>query len=49
MIGLIEIEQSRATAAERGGAAFSLRDLHDRLLAFGQQPLPSLRRELAVV
>ncbi len=47
MIGMIEIERARATAAEHGGAAFSLRDFHDRLLALGQLPLPSLRRELS--
>jgi uncharacterized protein (DUF885 family) len=46
MVGMIEIERARATAAERDGATFSLRDFHDRLLALGQLPLPSLRREL---
>jgi uncharacterized protein (DUF885 family) len=47
MIGMIEIERAREQAARRDGAAFSLRDFHDRLLALGQLPLPALRRELA--
>jgi uncharacterized protein (DUF885 family) len=47
MIGMIEIERARASAAERAAAAFSLKDFHDRLLALGQLPLPALRRELA--
>jgi len=47
MVGMIEIERARATTAEHGGTAFSLRDFHDRLLALGQLPLPSLRRELS--
>jgi uncharacterized protein (DUF885 family) len=46
MIGMIEIERARRAAAEREGAAFSLPDFHDRLLALGQLPLPALRREL---
>ena len=46
MIGMIEIERAREAAAEREGAAFSLSDFHDRLLALGQLPLPALRREL---
>lgn len=46
-IGQFEIERCRAAAAERGGAAFSLSDFHDRLLALGSLPLPVLRRELA--
>ncbi len=46
MIGMIEIERARQAAAEREGAAFSLPDFHDRLLALGQLPLPALRREL---
>lgn len=47
MIGMIEIERARQVTAEREGAAFSLPDFHDRLLALGQLPLPALRRELA--
>jgi uncharacterized protein (DUF885 family) len=46
-IGQFEIERHRAAAAEREGAAFSLRDFHDRLLALGSLPLTALRRELA--
>jgi uncharacterized protein (DUF885 family) len=46
MIGMIEIERARHGATERDGAAFSLPDFHDRLLALGQLPLPALRREL---
>ena len=47
MVGMIEIERARATAADRDGAGFSLRDFHDHLLSLGQLPLPSLRRELS--
>ncbi len=43
MIGMIEIEKARAAAAASG---MPLRQLHDRLLGFGQLPLPALRREL---
>ncbi len=46
MIGMIEVERARHAATEREGAAFSLPDFHDRLLALGQLPLPALRREL---
>jgi uncharacterized protein (DUF885 family) len=45
-IGQIEIERWRAEAAQRSGPAFSLKDFHDRLLALGSLPLPSLAREL---
>ena len=45
MIGMIEIEKARATAEAREGDAFSLPDFHDRLLALGTVPLPSLTRE----
>ena len=45
MIGMIEIEKARATAEAREGDAFSLPDFHDRLLAMGTVPLPSLTRE----
>ncbi len=45
-IGQIEIERWRAEAAQRSGSAFSLKDFHDRLLALGSLPLPSLEREL---
>ncbi|HEY3209839.1 MAG TPA: DUF885 domain-containing protein [Actinomycetota bacterium] len=45
-IGQIEIERWRAQAAERSGSTFSLRGFHDRLLALGSLPLPSLAREL---
>jgi uncharacterized protein (DUF885 family) len=46
MIGMIEIDRARATASERDGASFSLRDFHDRALALGQLPLPAFRREM---
>jgi uncharacterized protein (DUF885 family) len=46
MIGMIEIEKARAAAADRDGSAFSLRDFHDRVLAQGQLPLPSFRKEM---
>ncbi|MGQ0668662.1 MAG: DUF885 domain-containing protein [Actinomycetota bacterium] len=46
-LGQIEIERARAQTAEREGAAFSLPDFHDRLLALGSIPLPALQRELA--
>ncbi len=46
MIGMIEIEKARAAAASREGSAFSLRDFHDRVLAQGQLPLPSFRKEM---
>lgn len=45
-IGQLEIERWRAEAAQRAGSAFSLQDFHDRLLALGSLPLPSLEREL---
>jgi uncharacterized protein (DUF885 family) len=45
MTGMIEIEKARAAAESREGDAFSLRDFHDRLLAMGTVPLPSLTRE----
>jgi uncharacterized protein (DUF885 family) len=46
MVGMIAIERARAAAAERDGAAFSLKAFHDRLLGLGQLPLPALVREL---
>ncbi len=45
-IGQFEIQRQREAATAREGAAFSLRDFHDRLLALGTLPLPALRREL---
>jgi uncharacterized protein (DUF885 family) len=45
-IGQIEIERWRSEAARRSGPAFSLKEFHDRLLALGALPLPSLEREL---
>jgi uncharacterized protein (DUF885 family) len=45
-IGQIEIERWRAEAAQRSGSSFSLKAFHDRLLALGSLPLPSLEREL---
>jgi uncharacterized protein (DUF885 family) len=46
-IGQIEIERWRREAAEREGAAFSLKGFHDRLLALGSLPLTAIERELA--
>jgi uncharacterized protein (DUF885 family) len=46
MTGMIEIQEARARAEEREGAAFDIKAFHDRLLALGQLPLPALRREL---
>ena len=46
MVGMIEIERAREAAAAKDGAAFSLTDFHDRILALGSLPLPSLLREL---
>ena len=45
MTGMIEIEKARTGAEAREGDAFSLRDFHDRLLALGTVPLPTLARE----
>lgn len=46
MVGMVEIEDARRRTEEKEGAAFDLRDFHDRLLALGQLPLQTLRREL---
>ena len=48
MVGMIEIEKARDATREREGAAFSLRDFHDRVLAVGQLPLPSFRRAFGI-
>ncbi|HEX8100495.1 MAG TPA: DUF885 domain-containing protein, partial [Actinomycetota bacterium] len=45
-IGQIEIERWRAETQGREGSAFSLRDFHDRLLAMGSLPLPTMHEEL---
>jgi uncharacterized protein (DUF885 family) len=47
MTGMVEIENARSAAANRDGAAFSLKDFHDKLLGLGEPPLGSLRREMA--
>ena len=47
MVGMIRIQDARAAAEAREGADFSLRDFHDRLLALGTVPLPSLDRALS--
>ncbi|HEX2088323.1 MAG TPA: DUF885 domain-containing protein [Actinomycetota bacterium] len=47
-VGQMEIERSRDEAASREGSAFSLRHFHDRLLAMGSLPLPTMRRELEI-
>jgi uncharacterized protein (DUF885 family) len=46
MVGMIEVERARESAAAKDGEEFSLRDFHDRILALGSLPLPSLLREL---
>jgi uncharacterized protein (DUF885 family) len=48
MIGMIDIERAREVTAARQGAAFSLRDFHDHVLAQGQLPLPSFRRVFGI-
>jgi uncharacterized protein (DUF885 family) len=45
MIGQLEIRACRERAATANGG-FDLRDFHDRLLALGSVPLPTLRREM---
>ncbi|HSD48799.1 MAG TPA: DUF885 domain-containing protein [Actinomycetota bacterium] len=45
-IGQFEIEARREETERRDGAAFSLRDFHDQVLALGTLPLPAFRREL---
>jgi uncharacterized protein (DUF885 family) len=45
MIGMLQIRACRERAAAATDA-FDLRDFHDRLLALGSVPLPSLRREM---
>jgi uncharacterized protein (DUF885 family) len=44
MVGQLEIRACRERAASAGD--FDLRDFHDRLLALGSVPLPTLRREM---
>jgi uncharacterized protein (DUF885 family) len=44
MTGMIEIQRARESEAARLGAAFSLKDFHDRVLELGEVPLPSFRR-----
>jgi uncharacterized protein (DUF885 family) len=46
MVGMIEVERARESAAAKDGEEFSLKDFHDRILALGSLPLPSLLREL---
>jgi uncharacterized protein (DUF885 family) len=46
MVGMIEVERAREAAAAKDGDDFSLSDFHDRILALGSLPLPSLLREL---
>ncbi|HYT79967.1 MAG TPA: DUF885 family protein, partial [Actinomycetota bacterium] len=47
MIGKLELDRLRAAATEREGSAFSVRDFHDRVLAFGSLPLAVLDAELS--
>jgi uncharacterized protein (DUF885 family) len=46
MVGMIEVERARESAAAKDGVEFSLKAFHDRILALGSLPLPSLLREL---
>jgi uncharacterized protein (DUF885 family) len=46
MVGMIEVERARESAAAKDGEEFSLKAFHDRILALGSLPLPSLLREL---
>jgi uncharacterized protein (DUF885 family) len=46
-IGQLEIEAARRRMQHRQGAAFSLRDFHDRVLSLGSVPLETFRRKLA--
>jgi uncharacterized protein (DUF885 family) len=45
-VGQRAIDELRAKAEEREGAAFSLKGFHDRLLALGSLPLDGLAREM---
>jgi len=45
-IGQLEIQRVRTRAQELAGAAFSLKEFHDRVLELGSVPLPVLRREM---
>jgi uncharacterized protein (DUF885 family) len=47
MTGQLEIQKWRAEAEKRLGSDFDLRAFHDRLLALGSLPLPTLEREVA--
>ena len=42
----LKIKDLRARATKNLGDRFDLRDFHDRLLALGSVPLPTLRREM---
>jgi len=44
MTGMFEIQRARTEESARLGAAFSLQDFHDQVLALGEVPLPSFRR-----
>jgi uncharacterized protein (DUF885 family) len=46
-IGQLEIMRWRRESAERENGAFSLSGFHDRLLALGSLPMPTLEREVA--
>jgi uncharacterized protein (DUF885 family) len=46
MVGQLEIRACRDRAAGEASGTFDLRDFHDRLLALGSVPLPTLRREM---
>lgn len=47
-LGQRGIEEWRAMATERQGGSFSLAEFHDRLLALGSLPLPTLAHELGM-
>jgi uncharacterized protein (DUF885 family) len=48
MIGRMEIDRWRAELSARDGAAFSLQDFHDHVLALGSLGLSTLAHELGV-
>jgi uncharacterized protein (DUF885 family) len=48
MTGMFEIQRARTEESARLGAAFSLQDFHDRVLALGEVPLPSFRRSFGL-
>jgi len=46
MMGQLELQEMRAAAEKSRGAAFDVREFHDRVLRHGGVPLPVVRREI---